>query len=119
MKTLIFYIDRVRYLTRKWEERFFTLGALFPGCFENIKGPMIILVDLRGFEPLTSSVRLRRAPNCATGPLKWQTVFYLMQEWMSRIAAGDSAVKKRLLDQRRMPYPKPVPIPFTVSPTCM
>jgi hypothetical protein len=26
-------------------------------------------VDLRGFEPLTSSVRLRRAPNCATGPL--------------------------------------------------
>src|SRR5215211_6007306 len=25
-------------------------------------------VDLRGFEPLTSSVRLRRAPNCATGP---------------------------------------------------
>ncbi len=27
-------------------------------------------VDLRGFEPLTSSVRLRRAPNCATGPLQ-------------------------------------------------
>ena len=26
-------------------------------------------VDLRGFEPLTSSVRLRRAPSCATGPL--------------------------------------------------
>ena len=26
-------------------------------------------VDLRGFEPLTSSVRLRRAPNCATGPI--------------------------------------------------
>jgi hypothetical protein len=25
-------------------------------------------MDLRGFEPLTSSVRLRRAPNCATGP---------------------------------------------------
>jgi hypothetical protein len=25
-------------------------------------------VDLRGFEPLASSVRLRRAPNCATGP---------------------------------------------------
>jgi hypothetical protein len=27
-----------------------------------------IMVDLRGFEPLASSVRLRRAPNCATGP---------------------------------------------------
>ncbi len=26
------------------------------------------LVDLKGFEPLTSSVRLKRAPNCATGP---------------------------------------------------
>ena len=25
-------------------------------------------VDLEGFEPSTSSVRLKRAPNCATGP---------------------------------------------------
>ena len=25
-------------------------------------------VDLRGFEPLTSSMRTRRATNCATGP---------------------------------------------------
>ena len=28
----------------------------------------INLVDLAGFEPATSSVRLMRAPNCATGP---------------------------------------------------
>jgi hypothetical protein len=27
-------------------------------------------VDLAGFEPATSSVRLKRAPNCATGP-RW------------------------------------------------
>lgn len=27
------------------------------------------LVDLKGFEPLTSSMPWRRAPNCATGPL--------------------------------------------------
>ena len=26
-------------------------------------------MELKGFEPLTSSVRLRRAPNCATAPL--------------------------------------------------
>jgi hypothetical protein len=26
------------------------------------------MVDLRGFEPLTSSMPLKRAPNCATGP---------------------------------------------------
>lgn len=26
-------------------------------------------MDLEGFEPSTSSVRLKRAPNCATGPL--------------------------------------------------
>ncbi len=26
-------------------------------------------MDLEGFEPSTSSVRLRRAPNCATGPI--------------------------------------------------
>ena len=35
----------------------------------NQKSSLVNLVDLRGFEPLTSSVRLRRAPNCATGPL--------------------------------------------------
>jgi hypothetical protein len=28
-----------------------------------------ILVDLKGFEPLTSSMPWKRAPNCATGPL--------------------------------------------------
>ena len=31
-------------------------------------GPVVISVDLAGFEPATSSVRLKRAPNCATGP---------------------------------------------------
>jgi hypothetical protein len=39
-------------------------------------------VDLRGFEPLTSSVRLRRAPNCATGPMVQE--FYLKAKRMSR-----------------------------------
>ena len=31
-------------------------------------GPILPIVDLAGFEPATSSVRLMRAPNCATGP---------------------------------------------------
>lgn len=32
-------------------------------------GPLLdVRVDLEGFEPSTSSVRLKRAPNCATGP---------------------------------------------------
>ena len=31
--------------------------------------PFNVKVDLRGFEPLTFSMPLRRAPNCATGPL--------------------------------------------------
>ena len=35
-------------------------------------------VDLRGFEPLTSSVRLRRAPNCATGPVVKVLGLYVM-----------------------------------------
>ena len=30
------------------------------------------LMDLEGFEPSTSSVRLKRAPNCATGPYSIQ-----------------------------------------------
>ena len=34
-------------------------------------------VDLRGFEPLASSVRLRRAPNCATGPSSREDKLYL------------------------------------------
>jgi hypothetical protein len=28
------------------------------------------VVDLKGFEPLTSSMPWKRAPNCATGPRK-------------------------------------------------
>jgi hypothetical protein len=40
-------------------------------------------VDLRGFEPLTSSVRLRRAPNCATGPFSRRMTFYLRGMGMS------------------------------------
>ena len=43
------------------------------------------LVDLRGFEPLTFSVRLRRAPNCATGPFTRRSVFYCTHYGMSRI----------------------------------
>ena len=31
-------------------------------------GPILFPVDLEGFEPSASSVRLTRAPNCATGP---------------------------------------------------
>lgn len=30
------------------------------------------LVDLEGFEPSTSSMPWKRAPNCATGPLGWE-----------------------------------------------
>ncbi len=40
-------------------------------------------MDLRGFEPLTSSVRLKRAPNCATGPISKCKVFYFRQRGMS------------------------------------
>gem|GEM_PF-3196217 len=36
-------------------------------------GPCVLkIVDLEGFEPSTSSVRLKRAPNCATGPYSIQ-----------------------------------------------
>jgi hypothetical protein len=35
-----------------------------------------VLVDLKGFEPLTSSMPWKRAPNCATGP---QTKGYEMR----------------------------------------
>ena len=31
------------------------------------------MVDLEGFEPSTSSMPLRRAPNCATGPRRQGT----------------------------------------------
>ena len=34
-------------------------------------------MDLGGFEPPTSSVRLKRAPNCATGPYFLKTLFIL------------------------------------------
>jgi hypothetical protein len=41
-------------------------------------------VDLGGFEPPASSVRLRRAPNCATGPFQRVQRFYLREGGMSR-----------------------------------
>ena len=50
-------------------------------------------VDLRGFEPLTSSVRLRRAPNCATGPENGRRVFYLRQGWLSSKTGPARTVK--------------------------
>src|SRR3954454_3844619 len=34
------------------------------------------LVDLNGFEPLTSSMPWKRAPNCATGPLREAISWY-------------------------------------------
>ena len=41
-------------------------------CTLNAKNPLqrsgFLKMDLRGFEPLTSSMRTRRAPNCATDP---------------------------------------------------
>jgi hypothetical protein len=40
-------------------------------------------VDLEGFEPSTSSVRLKRAPNCATGPYPKVAELYLSEMKMS------------------------------------
>src|SRR6185436_16315437 len=50
-------------------------------CSGNRKSKIVIRksVDLRGFEPLASSVRLRRAPNCATGPWLRRRTFYCTQ----------------------------------------
>jgi hypothetical protein len=42
------------------------------GILEKIRN----LVDLKGFEPLTSSMPWKRAPNCATGP---SFFFYVMR----------------------------------------
>ena len=44
------------------------MGPDFSDQFVSVQQPVTEQVDLRGFEPLTFSVRLRRAPNCATGP---------------------------------------------------
>lgn len=42
-------------------------------CYEHAKkGGM---VDLTGFEPVTSSMPLKRAPNCATGPQLGSTLY--------------------------------------------
>ena len=38
------------------------------GSYKVVCSKKTDLVDLRGFEPLTSSMRTRRATNCATGP---------------------------------------------------
>ncbi len=38
-------------------------------------------VDLEGFEPSASSVRLMRAPNCATGPCNWPFCIRSVYRW--------------------------------------
>ena len=50
-------------------------------------GRSIAPVDLAGFEPATSSVRLTRAPNCATGPNVNVRGLYKMAQGLSRKVA--------------------------------
>lgn len=42
--------------------------AILAGIEEDGDSSKTLMVDLRGFEPLTSSMRTRRATNCAIGP---------------------------------------------------
>ena len=42
--------------------------ALLAGIYQDGDSSKTLMVDLRGFEPLTSSMRTRRATNCAIGP---------------------------------------------------
>src|ERR1035437_9229521 len=49
-------------------------GGITTTCGRNSRGVYEInLVDLDGFEPSTSSMPWKRAPNCATGPRLRQT----------------------------------------------
>src|SRR5947208_1790371 len=49
-----------------------------------------VLVDLDGFEPSTSSMPWKRAPNCATGPL----VFVLTISYARRAARIDRPLRR-------------------------
>lgn len=62
-------------------------------------------VDLGGFEPPTSSVRLKRAPNCATGPCKANAI----------VSEGYRDVKCRPHNVTRPPARTP-PASFHVEP---
>lgn len=42
--------------------------AILTGIYDDGDSSKTLMVDLRGFEPLTSSMRTRRATNCAIGP---------------------------------------------------
>lgn len=42
------------------------------------------MVDLRGFEPLTSTLPVWRAPNCAKGPYSEQGIVYHKDSLMAR-----------------------------------
>jgi hypothetical protein len=47
------------------------------------------MVDLVGFEPTTSSMPWKRAPNCATGPLA-EALQTNLDTFNSRLPVGDS-----------------------------
>src|SRR6267142_1337210 len=43
----------------------------------DLRQALVNVVDLRGFEPLTSSMPWRRSPSCATGPCVGMSCWYL------------------------------------------
>src|SRR3990172_1269827 len=64
-------------------------------------------VDPEGFEPSTSSMPLRRAPNCAMGPSRWQVdALHQIGEAAARGRSsprGNPVVARRLLGRRGNP----------------
>jgi SAM-dependent methyltransferase len=81
-------------------------------------------VDLDGFEPSTSSMPWKRAPNCATGPLMWRTsnslprgqrtscrkpaIFEAMRGWSFGIAVAVCLCSARsVLAAKKPPLPDP------------
>src|SRR6266849_3831955 len=52
------------------------------------------LVDLKGFEPLTSSMPWKRAPNCATGPQEEACSYSIFADWRAIVKPGKRSLRQ-------------------------
>ncbi len=71
-------------------------------------GASQLMMDLEGFEPSTSSVRLKRAPNCATGPILLHDLIFCMRNRLdfrvSRFYLRENKLSSKIAEGVEKPF---------------
>lgn len=73
-------------------------AVVLTGINEDSDSSKTLMVDLRGFEPLTSSLRTKRATNCATGPEFLNTITLPRPSRALRAGSAGGALRQQAPD---------------------